>query len=452
MTTTVEHVLDAVDFGGYQWRVLLLCSAGYFAVCSELLLVVFLEAPLRSKFALTEAEYAWFPFIVSLCSLAASMCAGKLADLYGRRPVFTGSLLLVGGAGLLCSLCTSFPALVVMRSLVGVGTGALAVVDYVVFREFAPTRTRGRYLYAMFAAGCLGVLYLAAVAAFGKAGWRCLVVLAALPTLPAGCLRFVQSDETPHYLASRGRYADAYVVLERIGSVNGNPGRLPQEQELLRAMAAEGERGAACDRGALASVLRLCSGRVTAPLAAIWLLQSTAYWGLTLFLPEFLVAAGVPANRTIFAMVACELPGCCVAALLVDHPRVGRVGTLRINLAAASAAALTLSPLARPPELVILLSCAVYFFMIPVWAVLFLYTPESYPTESRGTAMGMFQTLQGVPGLFSPFLSAKLVTMDQAYMAAWGGCLLLALLSTVALPSRQPSPPPRSIPLTQPGH
>ncbi|CAK0888676.1 unnamed protein product [Prorocentrum cordatum] len=292
MANPVELVLDAVGFGGYQWRVVLLCSAGYFAVCSELLLVVFFEAPLRSKFALTEAEYAWFPFIASLCSFAASIWAGKLVDLYGRRPVFTGSLLLVGGAGLLCSLCASFPALVAMRSLAGMGTGALAVVDYVVFREFAPTRSRGRYLHAIFATGCLGVLYLAALAAFVQVGWRCLVVLAALPTLPAGCLRYVQSDETPHYLASRGQHADAYVVLERIGSVNGNSGRLPQEQELMRAMATEGERGAACDRGAPASVLRLSPGRVTAPLAAIWLLQSTAYWGLTLFLPEFLVAAG----------------------------------------------------------------------------------------------------------------------------------------------------------------
>uniref|UniRef100_A0A0G4I755 Major facilitator superfamily (MFS) profile domain-containing protein n=1 Tax=Chromera velia CCMP2878 TaxID=1169474 RepID=A0A0G4I755_9ALVE len=175
------------------------------------------------------------------------------------------------------------------------------------------------------------------------------------------------------------------------------------------------------------------------PLLMIWFFQSVAYWGFTLFLPSFLAASGVAPRMTIFLMVASELPGAALLYFVVD--RQGRLFSLRLFLllASLSAALCTLfSAFAVQPggyseetapilRICLAVSCCLlYFSLIPIWAVLFVFTPEAYPVHLRATAVGFFQTATNVPGLFTPFLSAYLTERGQpwVYMALWAAVVL----------------------------
>mmetsp|Transcript_54419 Transcript_54419/g.129693 ORF Transcript_54419/g.129693 Transcript_54419/m.129693 type:complete len:472 (+) Transcript_54419:113-1528(+) len=438
----VDEVLQEIGFGRFQVRMLLLCAVGYFGVCSELLVAVFLEEPLMHEFGLTTGEYAYLPFTVSLCSFTASFLAGKVADWRGRSPVFVSALALVAGGGFLCAVCRTFWSVIMCRAVVGIGLGALAVVDYVTFQEFSPPSSRRRYLYCVFAAGCLGVLYLAGLAAFtsvgSRANWPWLVIAAALPTVPIALLRCQVAMESPHFLASRGDIAAAYKTLQAVAERNGAASKVLPEAEFARLVRAYNTSEDCKPRGSLAAVLSYSPRRLTVPLTSIWLLQSLAYWGLTLFLPRYFSRLGVAANRTIFLMVACELPGCMLSGWLIDHPQVGQARMMRLNYIMAAAATLTLA-FRIPTWTIAILTCIIYLFLIPNWGILFIYTPESYPTEMRATAVGFYQTLQGIPAIFSPFLSARLVSLGDAYMFAWGVCLLTALAMSLLLETRQPA-------------
>merc|ERR1712012_278863 len=105
------------------------------------------------------------------------------------------------------------------------------------------------------------------------------------------------------------------------------------------------------------------------------------------------------------------------------------------NYTLAVLATLALGSLNISAQAMVPLACLVYFSMIPNWGVLFIYTPESYPSELRGVAMGFFQTLQGLPSTCASFLSASLAPQGQVYMLVWGGCLAVALLASLRLQS-----------------
>ena len=71
------------------------------------------------------ASYGWLFSAFLIPSTLTMLLCGKLADSFGRRPVFTAgmSLFLLGSA--LCGSSTSFGALVGFRALQGLGAGAL---------------------------------------------------------------------------------------------------------------------------------------------------------------------------------------------------------------------------------------------------------------------------------------------------------------------------------------
>lgn len=62
--------------------------------------------------------------------------AGVVADLHGRRPILLASLLLFGAAGTAIAFVDSFPAIVALRLLQGVGFAALVPVPVAILGDF----------------------------------------------------------------------------------------------------------------------------------------------------------------------------------------------------------------------------------------------------------------------------------------------------------------------------
>lgn len=71
--TIVDDILDASTgeskgIGTFQRRLLFLCGMGYFAVCAELLVLVFISDSVQREWTLSRAEYAWLPILSTLSS------------------------------------------------------------------------------------------------------------------------------------------------------------------------------------------------------------------------------------------------------------------------------------------------------------------------------------------------------------------------------------------------
>jgi MFS family permease len=106
--------------------------------------------------------YSWVFAAFLLTQTATSVVFGRLADIFGRKPVLLAGIgiLLVGSV--LCGLAGSMIALVVYRLIQGAGAGAIQPVAITVIGDLYPARERGKvtaYTASMWgAASILGPL------------------------------------------------------------------------------------------------------------------------------------------------------------------------------------------------------------------------------------------------------------------------------------------------------
>jgi EmrB/QacA subfamily drug resistance transporter len=88
---------------------------------------------------------SWVVTAYLLTATIAGPLYGKLGDLYGRKIVLQGAIVifLIGSA--LCGLSQSMTELIGFRALQGLGAGGLIVVTLAVVGDIIPPRERGRY-------------------------------------------------------------------------------------------------------------------------------------------------------------------------------------------------------------------------------------------------------------------------------------------------------------------
>src|SRR6478736_2926712 len=91
------------------------------------------------------SQLAWVVTAYLLTSTIATPLAGKLGDLYGRKIVLQGALVvfLVGSA--LCGLAHGMTELIAFRAIQGLGGGGLMVSAQAAIGDVVPPSERGRY-------------------------------------------------------------------------------------------------------------------------------------------------------------------------------------------------------------------------------------------------------------------------------------------------------------------
>ncbi|KAJ6252007.1 major facilitator-type transporter hxnz-related [Anaeramoeba flamelloides] len=154
-----------------------------------------------------------------------------------------------------------------------------------------------------------------------------------------------------------------------------------------------------------------------------WFLQPLAYWGITSFLPVYLKNLGLEWEKVIFYMLTAQLPGIFLAGFLSDKKSIGRKGALRIFTAGAGITLALLAILRRPTWLIVVVCLFLYMFVVPIYSILFTFTPECFPTEIRTTAMGVSNVALTLPGMFAAFLAAKILEVHSNWLFPFVWCM-----------------------------
>jgi len=88
--------------------------------------------------------YSWVFASFLLAQTATTVVFGKLADLYGRRPVLLVGIAIFLAGSVLCGLARSLPWLIAFRLVQGLGAGAIQPVSVTVIGDLYPAHERGR--------------------------------------------------------------------------------------------------------------------------------------------------------------------------------------------------------------------------------------------------------------------------------------------------------------------
>jgi putative MFS transporter len=327
--------------------------------------------------------------------LAGGILGGLLADRFGRRPVLTGSALLMGLTIPAQVFLTSPWAFAAGRFVAGlVMAGAIPAAAALV-SEVAPAELRGRLTWVLegfWTAGSV-VGALLALGLIPAAGWQAVFLAflpAALYALPL--LRIV--PESPRF------------------------------RQLSRA-----------DRP---SIARLWAGpfrKRTLFLWVLWLVMLSAYYGIYAWLPTLLVGQGLSLESSLTDLVwvsLAQLPGAVAAGWLADT--LGRRPTLTLFLLGCAAACVGLA-FAPGGAAVVFLAGLLGFTNIGAWVLVYIYTPELYPTALRATGVGTAGTVGRVGAIAAPYL-VGLLSRSSGFGAAFlgfGGLLLAGALATAVL-------------------
>ena len=429
MTTTasapvsIDEAIEQVGFGRFQRRLLLVCGVTWAADAAEVFLIAFALAGFREEFGLSAGEAGLVVSSTFLGMLVGSWFWGTVSDRIGRRTGFQITIAIFAVFGLASAFAPTALWLAVLRALCGFGLGGAVPLDFSLFAEYLPRRNRGRWLVILESFWGVGTLAAAGLAwiLVPTLGWRWLLATSAIATVFVLWVR-LRVPESPRWLLTAGREAQARAVLDQVAAANGRP---PIQGPL--APPPPGPKTGPRD------LLRPRLRRITLTTWAAWLLIAFSYYGILVWLPAvFRQEYEYDAYAYTFFVVALQMPGYFSAAWLVE--RWGRKPTL-VTYLAASAAFTFLWALVDGVGLVLLAAGLMSFFSLGAWATLYTHTPETYPTTLRTTGMGAASAWARVGGFVAPYVGGVLIDVAlgvalAVFAAAFAlGALVVALFA-----------------------
>ena len=322
---------------------------------------------------------------------------------------------------LLFSVCTgvaglslSLGFLIGARFVTGLGLGGMVPIDQALVAEFAPAKIRGRVSAVLPLCWPIGIFAAAgaSLAIVPVFGWRWLF---ALGVLPAALVFLIRRGvpESPRWLASRGRYAEARASLAYAGVTDATIEEARRELAALPPRPVEKEATfrdlftpAYARRVVHTWLMWFCSGFASSAFS-VWLPSIYAtYYGITL-------------TRTLFytfIVAGTSVVGRIVAFGLIDI--LGRKTLICVGYGVAGCAALMFTQ--ATTETALLFTAMFYAFFADIGSLaMTVYTPEVYPVRIRGKGAALAMGWGRFGGMISPLVAGILIG-GANLMLVWG--------------------------------
>jgi EmrB/QacA subfamily drug resistance transporter len=91
------------------------------------------------------ADYSWIPISAMLASTIVVPVAGKLSDIYGRKPLYMIGIVVFAVGSALCGIAPNFWFLVFARFVQGAGIGFIMPLSQAIIGDIISPRERGKY-------------------------------------------------------------------------------------------------------------------------------------------------------------------------------------------------------------------------------------------------------------------------------------------------------------------
>ena len=167
---------------------------------------------------------------------------------------------------------------------------------------------------------------------------------------------------------------------------------------------------------------------------SVWFFALLGFYGLTSWLSALLQQSGFAVTQSVYYTVIISLggiPGFLMAAWLVE--RWGRKPVCVVTLLGGGVMAFLYGQSAvfgGNVGLLITSGLLMQFFLFGMWAVLYTYTPELYPTSARATGSGFASAIGRVGSLLGPLVTGLVfpITGQGGVFALGALCFAVAAL------------------------
>jgi MFS transporter, putative metabolite:H+ symporter len=404
--------LDRLPSSRHVWKIIALLSLGGCFEFYDLFFTAYVAPGLTAKgmFSTTTVELFGFSGFASfVAALFAGLFVGTLvfgfvADKFGRRAIFTFSLLWYTAATVVMAFQNTAMSIDLWRFIAGIGIGVELVTIDAYVSELIPKHLRGR----AFAFNQFITFLVVPVVAFlstmlvptsplGLDGWRWVVLIGSVGGIVVWWIR-LGIPESPRWLIQQGRLHEADRITTAIErAVTAEIGELPPPAPSVEETEAAG--------GVLEIWQAPYRGR-TILMSLYNVFQAIGYYGFASWVPTLLIAKGIHVTTSLqyaFIIAIANPVGPLVGMLIAD--RIERKWQVVIAAFAVGVFGVLFS---LPSSDIALIFCGVMLTMANNWMsfAFHSYQAELFPTRVRARAIGFVYSWSRFSVIFSGFIIA----------------------------------------------
>jgi putative MFS transporter len=410
---SISARLDRLPATRSIWTRVFLLSLGGFFEYYDLFFTGYIAPGLVRSHILTTTTKGLFG-TTGVASFVAAMFLGLfvgtsifsfVADRFGRRSIFTFSLLWYSAATIIMAFQNDVFGLNLWRFIAGIGVGVELVTIDAYLSEVVPKALRGRaFAYnSVIQFSAVPVIALLAWllvprSPFGLDGWRWVVLLGAVGAVFVWWIR-LRVPESPRWLAQHGRMEEADRVISELearvaaeAGLNALPPPVPLE--------------APPKAGRFAEIWQPPYRARTIMLVIFNLFQTVGFYGFSNWVPTLLIGRGVAVTNSLqyTFLIAIAAPfGPLLASVLADRfERKWLIVWAAFGIAVFG----VLFGQAVAPPLLIGLGVLLTLSNNMMSTGFHTYQAELYPTRIRALAIGFVYSWSRLSVVFSAFVIA----------------------------------------------
>ncbi len=394
------------------WKLIILLSLGFFFELYDLLYTGNIAPGLVQSGILVPTTPGLFgstgiaSFVAALFAglFVGTIACGFLADKFGRRAIFTYSLLWYTAANIVMAFQSTAFGLNFWRFVSGIGIGVELIVIGTYLSELVPKHVRGRAFACCQAVGFSAVPIVAFLsyllvprAPFGLDGWRWVVLIGAHGAIFIWWIRRAL-PESPRWLAERGRLAEADRVMTALEQ--------RVEAEYGRPLPPPAPPAPAAPHGAMREMWAPPYLKRSIMMIIFNVFQTVSFYGFANWVPTLLIQQGITVTHSLLytTFIALAAPvGPLLGLAIAD--RFERKSVIVIASLVIILCGLAFSQ-AGAAVTIILLGAGLTLANNVMSYTYHAYQQELFPTGIRARAVGFVYSWSRFSAIFTSFMIA----------------------------------------------
>lgn len=371
--------------------------------------------------------------------LFGALGAGAIGDRIGRRKMMLVALAWFSVGMALSALASSIVIFGAMRFFTGLALGVITAGGGAVIAEFAPLHRKNMFN----AIGYIGIPVGGVVASFfaiwfeDLISWRGLFLIGASPILFLLPMAWFMLPESPRWLTSMGRDAEATAICRKFD--------FPEEQftrdKVIKVETVDGEVKKKDKIGFSAIFSRyFLAGTLLIGIMSFMAIMAT--YGLNTWLPQIMQINGMSSDGSLYSLVALNAGaalGALAAAKLADiiGPRRVIISTFLI-----ASACMFAMPYLTSPTIMYAAIALTGLGVTGTQILIYGMTANYFPTQARQAGMSWAAGFGRLGGIAGPALGGMIIALglgtSDAFMV-FAVATVIGAIATVLVPPRNNS-------------